>query len=82
MYKTRLVYPNTQVGKQRALDNLEFAIADKGPWFLSIPQRTPGDVKFSNWVLQDTLEEAKFCIKLASKDIWFYQMDAEEVGEV
>lgn len=78
MYKCRLVYSNDDIGKKRALDNLEFILKDKDPWFLSIPQNTPWDVKFSNWVLQDTYEEAKFCIRFASKDIWFYQMDGEE----
>lgn len=80
MYKSRCIYLNDDVGKRRALENLEFALTDPEPWFLSIAQRTAVDVKFSNWVVKDSYEEAKFCIKLASKEIMFYQL-ANEVDD-
>lgn len=77
MYKVRHIFNNDNIGKKRSLDCLEFALQDNEPWFLCIAQKDSCQVKFSNWVIKENAEEAKFCIQLASKEICFYQMTNE-----
>jgi hypothetical protein len=75
------VFPNTEAGKRLALEWLDFASKDAHAWWLSVPQRTPGDVRFSNWVHEDNLKECVFCIKYASQAIYAYRMGLRVVDD-
>jgi hypothetical protein len=75
------VFPNTDAGRRLALEWLDFASKDSHAWWLSVPQRTPGDVKFSNWVHEDSLKECVFCIKYASQSIYAYRMGLRTVDD-
>jgi hypothetical protein len=80
-YEVRHVFPNTDAGRRVALEWLDFASRDAYVWWLSVPQRTPNDVKFSNWVHEDCLKECVFCIKYASQSIYAYRMGLRSVDD-
>jgi hypothetical protein len=80
-YTIKHDFPNTEAGRRLALEWLNFASTDKNAWWLSVPQRTPGDVKFSNWVHEDSLKECTFCIKYASQHIYAYCMGLRSVDD-
>lgn len=79
MYKTRHVYPNTDLGKARAIQNLQWAVQDKDPWYMSCKYTTQignADIcAFNNWLLINTFDLAVLAIKRATQDIIFYQFD-------
>lgn len=79
---TRHVFQNTPAGRRLALEWLDFASKDAThAWWLSVPQLRPGDVRFSNWVHEDTLKECVFCIKYASQPIYAYCMGLRAVDD-
>lgn len=77
----RHTFSNSEAGRRLALEWLDFASKDTHAWWLSVPQLTPGDVKFSNWVFEDTLKECVFCIKYASQHIYAYRMGLRSVDD-
>lgn len=82
-YQVRHVYHNTALGKNQAIRNLQFALEDNKPWYLSCAwkhqNRAAGT--FNQWVLRDTFDDACHAIRFASHEIKFFQINATEVED-
>jgi hypothetical protein len=75
----RHIYPNTNLGKAQAIRNLQWAIEDKEPWYMSCHYTTEvgnADIcHFNNWILLATFDLACLAIKRATREIIFYQFN-------
>jgi hypothetical protein len=80
------VYGTTRAERQKAIQNLQFALEDRRPWFMNTkfkPNATAlAKGKFANWITKENFDQACKAIFNATDPIYFYQFtDMPEVSD-
>jgi hypothetical protein len=79
MGKLRHTYGTNLADRKRAIQNLQFALEDKTPWFMNTkfkPNETAlAKGKFANWITRENFDLACKAIINATDPIYFYQFD-------
>jgi hypothetical protein len=84
-FNVRHIYSNSVEGRKKAIRNLQFALEDSQTWYLSCEYKVgtsgPGIMNFNQWIILATFDDACYAIAHATKEIKFYQMPLQEVGD-